>query len=477
MGRGERQLPEVPAGGRRQWGADRALRPPMRSPGRPEPSRAVQREFWRLIASGVTTVEAAEAVGVSWPVGARWFRHAGGMPPISLDEPTGRYLSFVEREEIALLRAQQVGVREIARRLRRDPGTISRELRRNAATRSGKQLYRALVAQWKAQQAAKRPKTAKLVDNERLREYVQQRLAGSVRRPDGTIVTGPQTPVWKGLNKPHRQDRRWSTAWSPEQIANRLEVDFPDDGSMRISHEAIYQSLFIEGRGALKRELVTCLRTGRALREPRARSRNKPQGHVTADVVLSERPAEAADRAVPGHWEGDLIIGTGRSAIGTLVERSSRSTLLVHLPRLEGWGENPPVKNGPSLGGYGAVAMNAALTASMTKLPEQLRKTLTWDRGKELSGHTRFALETGTKVFFADPHSPWQRPTNENTNGLLRQYFPKGTDLSRWSAEDLEAVALAVNNRPRKILDWKTPAETFEEQLRLLQQSSVATTD
>jgi IS30 family transposase len=449
----------------------------MRSPGRPEPSRAVQREFWRLIASGVTTVEAAEAVGVSWPVGARWFRHAGGMPPISLDEPTGRYLSFVEREEIALLRAQQVGVREIARRLRRDPGTISRELRRNAATRSGKQLYRALVAQWKAQQAAKRPKTAKLVDNERLREYVQQRLAGSVRRPDGTIVTGPQTPVWKGLNKPHRQDRRWSTAWSPEQIANRLEVDFPDDGSMRISHEAIYQSLFIEGRGALKRELVTCLRTGRALREPRARSRNKPQGHVTADVVLSERPAEAADRAVPGHWEGDLIIGTGRSAIGTLVERSSRSTLLVHLPRLEGWGENPPVKNGPSLGGYGAVAMNAALTASMTKLPEQLRKTLTWDRGKELSGHTRFALETGTKVFFADPHSPWQRPTNENTNGLLRQYFPKGTDLSRWSAEDLEAVALAVNNRPRKILDWKTPAETFEEQLRLLQQSSVATTD
>jgi IS30 family transposase len=477
MGRGKRQLPEVPAGARRQWGADRALRPPMRSPGRPEPSRAVQREFWRLIASGVTTVEAAEAVGVSWPVGARWFRHAGGMPPISLDEPTGRYLSFAEREEIALLRAREVGVREISRRLRRDPGTISRELRRNAATRSGKQLYRAVVAQWKAQQAAKRPKTAKLVDNERLREYVQERLAGSVRRPDGTIVTGPQTPVWKGLNKPHRQDRRWSTAWSPEQIANRLEVDFPDDGSMRISHEAIYQSLFIEARGALKRELVTCLRTGRALREPRARSRNKPQGHVTADVVLNERPAEAADRAVPGHWEGDLIIGTGRSAIGTLVERRSRCTLLVHLPRLEGWGENPPVKNGPSLGGYGAVAMNAALTASMTKLPQQLRKTLTWDRGKELSGHIQFALETGTKVFFADPHSPWQRPTNENTNGLLRQYFPKGTDLSRWSGEDLEAVALAVNNRPRKILDWKTPAATFEEQLRLLRQSDVATTD
>lgn len=256
----------------------------------------------------------------------------------------------------------------------------------------------------------------------------------------------------------------------------RLRVDFPDDESMRISHEAIYQSLFIEGRGALKRELVTCLRTGRALRQPRARSRNKPQGHVTADVVLSERPAEAGDRAVPGHWEGDLIIGTGRSAIGTLVERSSRSTLLVHLPRLDGWGEKPSVKNGPSLGGYGAVAMNAALTESMTRMPEQLRKTLTWDRGKELSGHAQFAMESGTRVFFADPHSPWQRPTNENTNGLLRQYFPKGTDLSRWSAEDLEAVAYALNNRPRKTLGWKTPAEVFEGQLRSLQQHGVATT-
>jgi hypothetical protein len=302
MGRGGKQISKAPEGVRRQWAADRALRPPMRSPGRPEPSRAVQREFWRLIASGVTTVEASESVGVWWPVGSRWFRHAGGMPPISLDEPTGRYLSFAEREEIALLRAQQLGVREIGRRIGRDPGTISRELRRNAATRSGKQEYRALVAQWKAQQAAKRPKTAKLAGNERLHEYVQDRLAWSIRRPDGRALTGPVTPVWKGLNKPHRQDRRWSVAWSPEQISNRLRVDFPDDGSMRISHEAIYQSLFIQGRGALKRELVTCLRTGRALRQPRARSQSKPQGHVTADVVLSERPAEAEDRAVPGHW-------------------------------------------------------------------------------------------------------------------------------------------------------------------------------
>ena len=229
----------------------------MRSPGRPEPSRAVLREFWRLIGSGITTAQAAEGVGVSVPVGIRWFRHAGGMPPLSLDEPTGRYLSFAEREEIALLKAQDKGVREIARTIGRDPGTISRELRRNAATRSGKRVYRAVVAQWKAQQAAKRPKAAKLVNNARLCEYVQDRLAGNVRRPDGTVVPGPRTPPWKGLNKPHRQDRRWSTAWSPEQIAHRLRVDFPDDESMRISHEAIYQSLFIEGRGALKRELVS----------------------------------------------------------------------------------------------------------------------------------------------------------------------------------------------------------------------------
>ena len=200
---------------------------------------------------------------------------------------------------------------------------------------------------------------------------------------------------------------------------------------------------------------------------------------AVAALILG-KTAQAGERGVSltldPEAHGDLIIGTGRSAIGTLVERSSRSTLLVHLPRLDGWGELPYVKNGTSLGGYGAVAMNAALTASITKLPEQLRKTLTWDRGKELSGHALFATETGTRVFFADPHSPWQRPTNENTNGLLRQYFPKGTDLSRWSAEDLEAVAHTLNNRPRKILGWKTPAEVFEEQLRSLQQPGVAST-
>ena len=353
------------------WLKELTGRSALISPGAPATRRSIEREFWKEIARGVTSEEAAAVVGVSPAVGARWFRQGGGMPTIELTEPVGRYLSFPEREEIAILNAQDLGVRDIARRIGRDPGTISRELRRNAATRGGKLEYRASVAQWKAELIARRPKPAKLCRNPRLHDYIQARLSGEVRRTDGTIAVGPETPGWKGRSKPHRQDRRWVTGWSPEQIANRLPVDFPDDESMRISHEAIYQSLFIEGRGALKRELVACLRTGRALRVPRARSRSKSHGHVTADVVISERPPEAEDRAVPGHWEGDLIIGTGRSAIGTIVERSSRSTLLVHLPRLEGYGEIMPVKNGPALSGYGAIAMNIALTTTMTRLPEQ----------------------------------------------------------------------------------------------------------
>lgn len=459
------------------WLKELTGRSAMISPGAPKTRRSVEREFWRQVAAGASSEDAAVSVGVSSAVGNRWFRQGGGMPTITLAEPCGRFLSFAEREEIALLKAQHHGVREIARQLGRDPSTISRELRRNAATRGGKLEYRASVAQWKAELMARRPKTAKLATNTRLRDYVQDRLSGRITGPDGTVVEGPDTPAWQGRNKPHRQDRKWSTAWSPEQISHRLPIEFPDDESMRISHEAIYQSLFVESRGALKRELVAALRTGRALRKPRARARNTPAGHVTADVVISERPTEAADRAVPGHWEGDLIIGTGRSAIGTLVERSSRATILVHLPRLEGYGTVPRGKNGPALAGYGAEAMATALTASITRIPEQLRKTITWDRGKELSAHAQFALDTGTKVFFADPHSPWQRPTNENTNGLLRQYFPKGTDLSRWSAQDLEAVAHTLNNRPRKVLNWKTPAEAFFEHLRSMQDPGVATTD
>ncbi|MER5619291.1 IS30 family transposase, partial [Streptomyces sp. NPDC002215] len=227
---------------------------------------------------------------------------------------------------------------------------------------------------------------------------------------------------------------------------------------------------------ALKRELILCLRTGRALRAPRARSRRRAWAHVTPEALISERPAEAEDRAVPGHWEGDLITGLERSAIGTVVERSTRFTMLVHLPREEGYRHKQSIKNGPALAGYGAITMKAALANTMSTLPEQLARSLTWDRGKEMSAHAQFRVETGIPVFFADPHSPWQRGTNENTNGLLRQYFPKGTDLSRWSAEEVEAVAHTLNSRPRKTLGWKTPAEAFNEQLQLLQQAGVATT-
>jgi IS30 family transposase len=451
-------------------------RSPMKSPGAPSLRRDVERLFWREIAKGLTSEDAAIAVGASQAAGSRWFRERGGMPTFMLAPLTGRYLSFPEREEIAMLKAQGAGVREIARRLGRDPSTISRELRRNAATRGGKLDYRASVAQWKAELLAQRPKTAKLVANEWLREYVLERLSGQVRRPDGTPAPGPVTAPWKGRNKPRRQNRRWASAWSPEQISNRLEIDFPDDESMRISHEAIYQALYVQSRGALKRELVACLRTGRALRVPRSRARQRAGGHVTPEVMISERPAEIEDRAVPGHWEGDLIIGTDRSAIGTLVERTARFTMLLHLPRMEGWGVEPRVKNGPALAGYGAEAMREAIAAQMTTMPEQLRRSLTWDRGKELAQHAQLKIDTGVAVYFADPNSPWQRGTNENTNGLLRQYFPKGTDLSRWSPEDLEAVASTLNSRPRKTLDWKTPAEALDEHLLLAQQAGVAST-
>jgi IS30 family transposase len=439
------------------------------SPGRPTVAWREDRvRFWSAISNGQKTEDAGTEAGVSSPVAYRWFRHAGGVNPALPPTVSGRYLSFAEREDIALWRAQRLGVREIARRLGRSPSTISRELRRNASTRTFRLEYKASTAQWHAERRARRPKIAKMAANTKLRHYVQDRLSGLVKTPGGRLV-GPPGQKWNGKNKPHRADRRWVKAWSPEQIAQRLPVDFPDDESMRISHEAIYQALYVQGRGALKRELVACLRTGRALRVPRARSRQKAWAHVTPEVMISERPAEADDRAVPGHWEGDLIIGLERSAIGTLVERTTRFTMLIHLPREEGYRHKHTPKNGPALAGYGAVTMKDALAATMTTLPEQLRRSLTWDRGKELSRHAVFRIETGIPVFFADPHSPWQRGSNENTNGLLRQYFPKGTDLSRWKAKELQAVANTLNNRPRKTLGWKTPAEALNDHLLSVQ--------
>jgi IS30 family transposase len=458
------------------WMKELTGRSPMKSPGAPSLRRDVERLFWREVAKGLSSEEAAVAVGASGAAGSRWFRERGGMPTFMLEPVTGRYLSFEERELIGLWRAQCVGVREIARRLHRDPSTISRELRRNAATRGGKLEYRGSVAQWKAELTARRPKTAKMVTNQRLHDYVRERLSGQIRRPDGSPAAGPTTAPWKGRNKPRRQHRRWANAWSPEQIAHRLRIDFPEDESMRISHEAIYQALYVQGRGALKRELVTCLRTGRALRVPRARTKWRQDGFVSPAVMISARPAEVDDRAVPGHWEGDLIIGLNKSAIGTLVERTTRFTMLLHLPRGEGYGTIPRVKNGPALAGYGSEAVRDAIAATITTLPAELRRSLTWDRGKELARHADLKISADLNVYFCDPNSPWQRGTNENTNGLLRQYFPKGTDLSRWTPEDLAAVAGALNTRPRKTLGWRTPAEALNELLLSMQQAGVATT-
>jgi IS30 family transposase len=445
------------------WMTELTGRAAMKSPGKPSLRRDVERLFWREIAKGMSSEEAALVVGASQAAGSRWFRERGGMPTFMLAPLCGRYLCFEEREEIALLRVQGAGVREIARRVGRSPSTISRELRRNAATRGGKLEYRASVAQWKAELMARRPKTAKLAADDRLREYVQKRLCGQVRRRDGTPVPGPVTGAWKGRNKPRRQDRRWATAWSPEQISNRLEVDFPDDESMRISHEAIYQALYVQSRGALKRELVACLRTGRALRVPRSRAAARGKGFVTDEIMISQRPAEAEDRAVAGHWEGDLILGTGHSAIGTLVERTSRFTMLLHLP--PPGDHQPRVKNGPPVSGHDAEAVRDAIADAILTLPDQLRRSLTWDQGAEMARHPQITINTGLRVYFCDPQSPWQRGTNENTNGLLRQYFPRGTDLARHSTEDLDAVAATLNSRPRKTLSWRTPAEVLDDYL------------
>ncbi len=420
--------------------------------------RENRRRFWAAVARGLSSEAAGVEAGVPPGVGSRWFREGGGMPTVTQAPPSGRYLALAEREEIAILRAGAHGVREISRRLGRSPSTISRELRRNAPARGG---YRATVAQLHAERRARRPKAAKLVANEKLRDYVQERLAGQVRRPDGAAVPGPAVKAWKGRNRPRREDRSWASAWSPEQISNRLRLDFPDDEAMRISHEAIYQSLYVQGRGALRRELAACLRTGRALRIPRARARRRGKSFVSEEVMISRRPAEAADRAVPGHWEGDLILGVGSSAIGTLVERTSRFAMLLHLPPTDG----PRREGGPAPSGHGAEAVRDAIGAAVATLPAQLRRSLTWDQGIEMAYHVQLRIDADLPVYFCDPHSPWQRATNENTNGLLRQYFPKGTDLARHGASDLDAVATTLNSRPRKTLGWRTPAEVLEEHL------------
>jgi IS30 family transposase len=462
---------------RRKRRSDRSGRTPLFSPGRPVVAgRDEQRRFWAAIAAGMASEDAALQAGISQAVGTRLFRKAGGMPPAmfrpSAKPLSGRHLSFAEREEIALLRVQGCSMRAVARRLGRAPSTISRELRRNAATRSGGLEYRSTTAQWHAERSARRPKQAKLALNSTLRAYVEQRLAGVVVTPRGAPVPGPAVR-WKGRRHGPRKHRRWANAWSPEQIARRLPVDFPDDETMRISHEAIYQALFVQSRGALRHELTACLRTGRVLRMPRARTRGRGKTFISPEIMISQRPAEAADRAVPGHWEGDLILGLGSSAIGTLVERMTRFTLLLHLPRMTDHGHEARVKNGPALAGHGAEAVCDAITRTIITLPEQLRRSLTWDQGAEMAQHARLKIDAGIQVYFCDPHSPWQRGTNENTNGLLRQYFPKGTDLGVHSADEIAAVAVALNSRPRKMLAWQTPAEALDQLLISARSSDV----
>jgi len=319
-------------------------------------------------------------------------------------------LSVAEREEIAVGLAAGLSMRKVAEGLGRSVSTVSREVVRN----SGRLGYRALAAQAQAEFRARRPKTAKLAGNDRLRGRVA---------------------CWL-------EER-----WSPEQVSVMLRAQFPDDPEMWVSHETIYQSVYVQGRGALRRELASCLRTGRALRRPR-RKQGERRGRIAGMVMISQRPAEVEDRAVPGHWEGDLIIGSRHSAIGTLVERSTRFVLLLHLPS-----------------GHGADAVAAAMTEAMAGLPAALRRSLTWDQGKEMAGHAQISLATDLEIYFCDPHSPWQRGSNENTNGLLRQYFPKSTNLAVHSREHLDAVAAQLNARPRKTLGWKTPARALDEAL------------
>ena len=331
----------------------------------------------------------------------------GGVRPRRGRDLKGRCLTFSEREEIALGRAGGESMRAIAGRLGRSPSTVSRELRRNAGC--GGQPYRATSAHALAYERASRPKPSKLATNLALRKQVEQDL-----------------------------QRRYS----PEQIVGRLRQEFPQDQEMWVSTETIYQSLYIQSRGALRRDLTKCLRTGRALRRP-CRQAGRRKNRIPDMINISERPAEADDRAVPGHWEGDLILGKNNlSAIGTLVERTTGYTMLVHLPD-----------------GYKAEQVRDALAAKIQTLPEILRASLTWDQGVEMRDWKQVSVAADIDIYFCDPHSPWQRATNENTNGLLRQYFPKGTNLSVHSPIDLEWVATELNDRPRKRLGFRKPIE------------------
>ncbi|RKE12366.1 IS30 family transposase [Catellatospora citrea] len=382
---------------------------------------AEREAYLSLVAQGVGTSEACRAVGVNRATGYRW-RHGrtsdnGGQQTTQRSAArrgvSARYLSIDERITLADLLREGASLRAIAASMGRSPSTLSREVARNSHPETG---YRPHAAHDRAEQRRPRPKTGKIEASPVLRALIEAML-----------------------------ERRCS----PEQISRRLRRDFPDRDELHVTHETIYQALYVQGRGALRRELTTALRTGRALRRPRRQPDQRQSRFTTPMIMISDRPAEADDRAVPGHWEGDLVIGKDNgSAIGTLVERATRYVLLVHLPD-----------------GRTAAHVRDGLLATIATLPNHLKRSLTWDQGAEMALHHQFATIADMPVYFCEPHSPWQRGSNENTNGLLRQYFPKGTDLSTHSAEHLAAVAAELNSRPRKTLGWDTPAERFAKLL------------
>jgi IS30 family transposase len=380
-------------GGRRPWPAE------------------VGEVVWAARGAGVAVMRAALAAGVSGAAAWRWIQERGGVRPRRPVPPSGRFLSLAEREEIAAGAAGGLGVRQIARQLGRAPSAVSRELARNRVSVG----YRAWAADRMAQLRRARPRPAKLVACPVLRD---------------------QVAAWLGEN------------WSPQQICASLKAQFPGQPEMRVPHETICQALYVQGRGALRRDLAACLRTGRAIRRPKRRA-DERRGPIPGMIMISERPAETGDRAVPGHWEGDLILGAdNKSAIGTLAGRTTRYCILLHLPR-----------------GHGASDVLGVLPAAVAALPAHLRRSLTWDQGSEMGSHAQIAAATGLDIYFCDPHSPWQRGPDQNTNGLLRQYFPQGTSLRRCTPADLDAVATQLNGRPRKTLGWKTPAEALGELL------------
>jgi transposase, IS30 family len=360
-----------------------------------------------LVADGMRAVDVAREVARSAGFVRRVIHDTGGVARRLDWDPSPARLSAGEREEIRCGLDEGASLRAIARRIGRAPSTVSREVRANG----GRRRYRGWRAHRRAADLARRPKVAKLAACPRLRAQVEAWLEDEL--------------------------------WSPTQISAQLQVEFPDDPMMRVSPETIYQSLYVQGRGALRKELATCLRTGRAVR--RHRSRLELRGQIPDMVMISERPAEVADRAVPGHWEGDLIIGkSGHSAVGTLVERTTRYVMLLHLP-----------------GDHRAETVRAAMTSKIATLPEHLFRS--WDQGKELAQHGRFTIDTGIQIYFCDPHSPWQRGSNENTNGLLRQWMPKGTDLSGLTEADLDTIAYKLNNRPRQTLGWMKPSQRLAQ--------------